>query len=188
MTAYWQSERPGPAAVSAGARRTTARAVDIVIGRFQSTVVVTLHGALDPGMSAELGCVLDDLIDGQGNLAVVMDLRDLRRIDCSGVEALRAAARQMAARGGRLRLAGPVGSVLDSLTLSGLASLIDTSFEDEHRRSTHERPGRRAGRQAPMNSHPAGNTARAPATTVKNAPSSPAPPHVRVQERDSRQS
>ena len=88
-------------------------------------------------MSAELGCVLDDLIDGQGNLAIVLDLRDLRRIDHSGIETLRAASGQIVARGGRLRLASPAGAVFDSVTLSGLAPLIDTSFEDEHRRLTH---------------------------------------------------
>jgi hypothetical protein len=50
----------------------------VVIGRFQGTVVVTVHGELDvPGVSL-LDRTLCDLIDGQGNVSVVVDLRDAR--------------------------------------------------------------------------------------------------------------
>ena len=38
---------------------------------------MTVHGALDGVGAAHLDLVLTDLIDGQGNLSVVVDLRDL---------------------------------------------------------------------------------------------------------------
>ena len=60
----------------------------IVIGRFRGTVVVTVHGDLGPTRAAHLGLMLTDLIDGQGNLSLVVDLHDAtattrRRYRCS---------------------------------------------------------------------------------------------------------
>ena len=159
MSDYWGRQRP--TAVGTRGRlhaggSPTARADSIVIGRFQGTVVVTLHGALDASLSAGLGSVLQDLIDGQGNLAIVVDLRDVDRADCSGVHVLGAAADRIEARGGQLRLSGPVSGVFDALALSGLTRLVDAGFEEERRPRSLERPGRSDVRQRSMSSHPAG--------------------------------
>jgi len=44
-----------------------------------NTVVVSAHGALNLSASESLAGVLDDLIEGQGNLAVVVNLADVCR-------------------------------------------------------------------------------------------------------------
>jgi anti-anti-sigma regulatory factor len=46
----------------------------LVVGRALGTVVVTVDGALDGAGSRRLGQLLIDLIDGQGNTAVAVDL------------------------------------------------------------------------------------------------------------------
>lgn len=124
----------------------------VVVGRFLGTVVVTLHGHLDVAASVRMAGVLHDLIEGQGNLAVVVDLRDLHGIAGSGVDVLAAAAGTIAKRGGELRLGGPTGIVFDALRLAGLVSI---PFEHAHRSWS---PGRRSAsaHRAAMARHPAG--------------------------------
>ncbi len=46
----------------------------LVIGRALGTVVVTVRGELDAAAIARLERVLTDLIEGQGNLTVAVDL------------------------------------------------------------------------------------------------------------------
>lgn len=48
----------------------------VVVGRYKGTVMVTVHGELDPPKVAQLRLLLTDLIDDQGNVAVVVDLQD----------------------------------------------------------------------------------------------------------------
>ncbi len=50
-------------------------AASLVIGRAMGTVVVTVDGALDVEGSGVLERLLIDLIDGQGNSTVAVDLR-----------------------------------------------------------------------------------------------------------------
>jgi len=107
-----------------------------VIGRFLNTVVVSAHGALNLSASEDLAGVLRDLIDGQGNLAVVVNLADVCGIDQSGADVLAAAANRIATRGGQLQLAGPTGTVVDSLVLAGLAGLITIPLSQTHRRAS----------------------------------------------------
>ena len=49
-------------------------AAELVIGRSQGVVVVSFGGELDAAAMARLQDVLVDLIDGQGNVAVDVDL------------------------------------------------------------------------------------------------------------------
>jgi anti-anti-sigma regulatory factor len=49
---------------------------EIVVGRYQGTVMVTVHGELDRSKADHLRLLLTDLIDGQGNVSVVIDLQD----------------------------------------------------------------------------------------------------------------
>lgn len=48
----------------------------VVVGRCQGTVMVTVHGELDPSKVAHLQLLLADLVDNQGNVSVVVDLQD----------------------------------------------------------------------------------------------------------------
>jgi anti-anti-sigma factor len=127
----------------------------VVVGRFQGTVVVTLHGDLDANDAWGLSGVLCDLIDGQGNLAVVVDVRDIGAIDDSAVHTLAVAADTIAARGGELRLGGPSGLVFDALTLAGLAGLISIPFEQAHRPWSPRQPNASALRTTAIEAHPA---------------------------------
>jgi hypothetical protein len=54
-----------------------------------------------------IGAVLKDLIDHQGNLEVVVDMYRLRRVDVTGVRVLRLAAGWARSRGASFRLADP---------------------------------------------------------------------------------
>lgn len=93
----------------------------VVISRAMGTVVVFAHGVLDPDSSRVLADTLRDLIDHQGNLAVVVDLRDLAVADpvCLGV--LAAAAASAGRRGGELTVADPSKAVAQALTLAGVS-------------------------------------------------------------------
>ncbi len=152
-----QFSTPAEAWNRSGAGGSPAPVGSLAIGRFLTTVVVTVHGAVDRPASAALAATLGDLIDGQGNLAVVVDLRDVCGIDRSGVDALSAAAARIAARGGELRLGGPSGAVFDSLTAAGLGKLFTVSLEQAHRPRSVGRRGAGSSRPTSRDAHPAGS-------------------------------
>lgn len=74
------------------------------IGRALGTVVVTLHGEIVAAVVPELRAVLADLIDGQGNLSVAVDLRDVQRVDPLAMAVLTGAGESCRKRGGSLTL------------------------------------------------------------------------------------
>lgn len=76
----------------------------IVVGRFQGTVVVTVHGEVDPIREARLGHILADLIDGQGNLSLVVDLHDATISDDERATMFADAVGRAARRGGTVTL------------------------------------------------------------------------------------
>ncbi|MGH9156187.1 MAG: STAS domain-containing protein, partial [Acidimicrobiales bacterium] len=104
--------------------------------RALGTVVVTVHGDLDGAGAGKLSIVLADLIDGQGNLAVVVDLHDAGASDVGGALAVfAAAARKAGRRGGALRLSYPPDQVHQALQLQGLDHLLWTTGHHTRRRS-----------------------------------------------------
>lgn len=71
---------------------TTGATAPVRSGRFRiatsrdlDTVVVTVHGDLDVTGARHLGSVLADIIDGQDDLSVVVDLHDASAADTSGL-------------------------------------------------------------------------------------------------------
>lgn len=112
-------------------RRVATPPFSLIVTRALGTVVVTVHGELGLSASAPLGIVLADLIDGQGNLAVVVELPGLERVGPAGLEVLSAAAVALERRGGQLRLRRPSPEVSDALMLAGLARLIAVPGEPE---------------------------------------------------------
>ena len=119
----------------------------IAIGRSLGTVVVRLVGPMDALAATRLAATLDDLIDGQGNLGIAVDLSAVRRIAPSGLRVLSAAAADLERRGGRLSLGGSCNAVLTALQRAGLGRFIG----DPAGRSLAHLVHRRA-----MASHPAG--------------------------------
>lgn len=65
-------EEEGPPGLARGDR--AAPALSLAVGRALGTVVVTVDGVLNVDSSKFLARVLGDLIEGQGNLAVAVDL------------------------------------------------------------------------------------------------------------------
>lgn len=76
----------------------------MVIGRALGTVVVTLHGDVVSAVVPRLRAVLTDLIDGQGNLSVALDLRDVQRVDPIAMAVFAGASGSCRRRGGSLTL------------------------------------------------------------------------------------
>lgn len=77
---------------------------DVTRGR--GGVVVTVHGELGPVGAIRLGAILGDLIEGQGNLAVGVDLRQVTGGDTAALGVVAVAARLASRRGGELSVAG----------------------------------------------------------------------------------
>ena len=113
-----------PGAVLPGGRSSASSS--IVIGRYQGTVLVTVHGELDIARAAHLGRVLADLIDGQGNLSVVVDLHDATAVDADSLSVFAEAAERAHRRGGTMRLSEPPAALHRALELRGLDEFIGT--------------------------------------------------------------
>lgn len=139
----------------------------IAVGRSLGTVVVTLVGPLDTLAATRLAATLDDLIDGQGNLAVAVDLSGVHRIAPSALQVLSAAASHLQRRGGRLSLRQPRDDVLNALQLAGLGRFIGARFVHEGEggaasgadgRTLTHLPNRRAAASHPAGSGRQGNS------------------------------
>jgi anti-anti-sigma factor len=135
----------------------------MVIGRYFNTVVVTLRGTLDTLAATRLSATLHDLIDGQGNLTIALDLQRLDQVVPSALQVFAVAADNLERRGGSMRLHGPNGRVRKALDAVRLSRLIGDAGGIDPTTGGREAPhslGAHAGRGARA-SHPAG-TGRAP--------------------------
>lgn len=109
----------GPTGTSTRARRSS-----IVVGRYLGTVVVTVHGELDLTRAGHLGNILADLIDGQGNLSIVVDLQDATATDADSLSVFTEAAERARRRGTTMRLNEPPVPLYEALELRGLAEFV----------------------------------------------------------------
>ncbi len=96
-------------------------ALDVAVSRRGSAVVVAIAGELDLLSAIRLRPVLHDLIVGQGNLSITLDLAGLGFVDSAGLRVLIEAKRRLAARGGTLALTGLTPSIKRVLDLTRLA-------------------------------------------------------------------
>jgi anti-anti-sigma factor len=101
----------------------------VVVGRYQRTVVVTVHGGLDHPRAANLGHILADLIDGQGNLSLVVDLRDATAAGAAWVSVLAEASERARRRGGAITLSKPPADLDQALHDGGLDYLVDAPHD-----------------------------------------------------------
>ncbi len=106
----------------------TPQHFSIVIGRQLGTVVVTVHGDLDITRAGHLGNILADLIDGQGNLSVVVDLHDATTSDPDSLLVFTDAAERARRRGGTVLLNEPPLTLGEALELRGLDRFVGTGF------------------------------------------------------------
>jgi anti-anti-sigma factor len=165
MTAYASREASARARERRAEAPQGARAgLSIVIGRFLGTVVVTLRGTLDTLAATRLAATLQDLIEGQGNLAIALDLRGLRQVAPSGLRVLSAAASGLERRGGCLSLSEPPEAVRRCLDEAGLTSLVRRPHTNEADLTPGARGEEgaigRAARASARAHHPAGGARR----------------------------
>jgi anti-anti-sigma factor len=85
----------------------TSTDYSFTVARRPGGVIVTVHGDLGLAGSIRIGAVLGDLIDGQGNLAVAVDLRQVTSVDSSALGVFTVAARLASRRGGQFSVVGP---------------------------------------------------------------------------------
>lgn len=97
-----------------------------MIGRQLGTVVVTVHGELDMPRASHLGNILADLIDGQGNLSVVVDLHDATTAEPDSLLVFIEAAERVRRRGGTMLLNKPHPALGEALQLRGLDHFVGT--------------------------------------------------------------
>jgi anti-anti-sigma factor len=89
----------------------------IAVSRALGKVVVSLRGDVD---AQTLGQTLTDLVNDQGNLALVIDLRHTDSIDPSGVAVLVRASHRLHTHAGQLVLSGPSPELCVALQSAGL--------------------------------------------------------------------
>jgi len=119
-------------------RRAVAQEVDITalsqdaappplslrFSRNDGHVVIEVAGELDIATAPLLHERLADIIEAQGNLAVVLDLAGLTFIDSSGLTALVTAHKRLAAHGGRLNLTRPCPATRRAIEITGLHRVL----------------------------------------------------------------
>jgi anti-anti-sigma regulatory factor len=98
--------------------------LSLAVGRAMGTVVVTVKGTVGEEGRQLLEGVLTDLIEGQGNLKVAVDLGKAT-VDPAAVILLGAAAARARGRGGRFIVKGPPAEIQAALQASGLDRLME---------------------------------------------------------------
>ena len=101
----------------------------VVIGRRLGTVMVTVHGEVDTPRANRLGHILADLIDGQGNLSLVVDLHDATAADADSLSVFVEAAERARRRGGTVTLAEAPADLGAALQLRGLDRFVGADVE-----------------------------------------------------------
>ena len=96
----------------------------LTFGRAMGRVVVTVEGGLDAKTAPELGHRLLDVIEGQGNRELVLELRGMTAIDRAGVAVLVDTLKRVQRNAGSLLLSGPAPHIVDTLVGFG----VDQAF------------------------------------------------------------
>lgn len=137
--------------------RVANTAIALAISRAMGVVVVTAHGHLGASDADALQAVLADLIEGQGNLKVVLDVHDVSGIDGSSLQALVGAVDAAAQLGGELTFADPNETSIKALVAVGLGDAItlDRNYSLRALASVPPGQGYPAARRASMAEHPA---------------------------------
>jgi len=94
--------------------------LSLVFGRSLGRVVVDVHGSLDASTAGQLRHRLTDLIDGQGNRHLVLDLREMTSVDPAGLSVLVHAHKKVQRNAGDLVLSGASPAVLRVFERAGL--------------------------------------------------------------------
>ena len=104
----------------------------LAFSRALGKVVVHIDGPLDGRTAHELKHRLVDVIDGQGNRQLVLDLTGTTLLDAFGVSVLVDALKRMQRKGGELILSGPTGRVARALEAAHLDKIFRITPSWEH--------------------------------------------------------
>lgn len=99
----------------------------LVFGRALGKVVVSIHGPVDARTAPELRDRLVDLIDGQGNRHLVLDLSRMTLLDRNGLSVLVDAHKRMQRIAGELVFSGPRPDVVRAFESAGLDKIFSVT-------------------------------------------------------------
>lgn len=111
--------------MGAAAAETFRARSGIVVSRYQGTVVVSIHGDLDGPRAADVDYMLADLIDGQGNRSIIVDLRDATAMDPQWLALFADAIARAGRRGATLKLKDAPADLGAALKRQGLEHSVD---------------------------------------------------------------
>ncbi len=100
------------------------RALSLDFARRGRAVTVTVHGEVDGASTAVLRGLLLDVVEGQGNLSVAVDLGDMTFIDSTGLSMLLDVHRRAVERGGTFVLHNPRPSTAKVFEIVGLSRIL----------------------------------------------------------------
>jgi len=113
----------------AGPRTAEREGLELVVDRALGIVVVTARGTLDDAGSRAVEALLGNLIDVQGQLSVVVDLRGVTRADPGCLAVFVVAHGWTQLRGGQLVLAGVHDRLAAALDAAGVSRLVKVTAE-----------------------------------------------------------
>lgn len=96
----------------------------LVFGRALGKVIVSIQGSVDARTAPELRHRLADLIDGQGNRHVVLELSATDRVDPAGLSVFVDAHKRMQKTAGELVFSSPPPSVASAFRAAGLDKIF----------------------------------------------------------------
>lgn len=99
----------------------------LTFSRNAGSVVVRVAGELDTYTAPMMHERLADVIDGQGNLDIVVDLEGVTFMDSAGVSTVLRAHQRLRIRGGRLSVARPSPAARKVMEITGLDGLLSGS-------------------------------------------------------------
>ena len=119
----------------------------LIFGRALGKVVVGIRGPVDAHTAPELRHRLADLIDGQGNRNLVLDLSGMTHVDAAGLSVFVDAHKRMQRIAGQLVFSGPAPSVVGAFASAGLDKIFTVTPAWSHPANGYggARAGRRAG-------------------------------------------
>ena len=118
----------------------------VAIARAQGTVVLTLGGVVDASGAEWLEHLLVDLVDGQGNQSIAMDLCHVEAVDRAVLALLVSVSGLVLRRGGRLVPRDPSVAVLEGLDRAGLGGAFHVSESGRALNDFRTGPSRRRER------------------------------------------